>query len=60
MFEAVGLCAVGGAALKVHLFGNCQVTALRKIIQEDHPGWSVSAMELGLESSTAPENVANH
>lgn len=46
--------------MKIHFFGNCQTGALRRMLDEDHPGWEVTNHELGTEGDTAPARVAAH
>ena len=46
--------------MRIHLFGNCQATVLRKLILEDHPDWTVSALELGTARDFEDETVRLH
>ena len=47
--------------MNIYLFGNCQATALAKMITEDHPDWTVDACDVSsLDEHPTPEDGDRH
>ena len=46
--------------MKLHIFGNCQSTALKAMMLEDHPDWSITTTDVSSDAVLAPEAVARH
>ena len=46
--------------MNIYIYGNCQVTALRQMMLEQHPGWSVTAWDVAAEPTIDEPVLKRH